>query len=163
MAESNTINDYKALTSTLAKASLQVYWKKEIKIQEVVPSFPKEKRGPAIFMTLTGEAREPILTMEIEELTAKNAAQNLKEKPDNVYLMDENFDKFMWSSDMSVSDYLIKFQQLNFKAKSLQMEILDDGVLAYGLLNSANLTNEQKQPVNTTVHKMDHQVMKDTN
>ena len=95
--------------------------------------------------------------------TAKNAAQNLKEKPDNVYLMDENFDKFMWSSDMSVSDYVIKFQQLNFKAKSLQMEILDDGVLAYRLLDSANLTNEQKQPVNTTVHKMDHQVMKDTN
>ena len=60
-------------------------------------------------MTLTGEAREPILTMEIEELTAKNAAQNLKEKPDHVYLMDENFDKFMWSSDMSVSDYVIKF------------------------------------------------------
>lgn len=68
MAKSNTMNDYKGLTSTLAKASLQVYCKKEIKIWEVVTSIPKEKRGPAIFMTLTGEAREPILTMEKEEL-----------------------------------------------------------------------------------------------
>ena len=40
------------------------------------------------------------------------------------------------------------------------MEILD-GVLAYRLLNSANLTNEQKQLVKATVSKMDYQIMKD--
>ena len=38
------------------------------------------------------------------------------------------------------------------------MEILD-GVLTYRLLNSANLTNVQKQLVNATVSKMD-QIMK---
>ena len=62
----------------------------------------------------------------------------------------------------AVSDYVIKFEQLCFKVKSLQMEILD-GVLAYSLLNSPNLTNEQKQLVNATVNKMDYQVMKGTN
>ena len=40
------------------------------------------------------------------------------------------------------------------------MEILD-GVLAYRLLNSANLTNEQKHLVKGTVSKMDYQIMKD--
>ena len=40
------------------------------------------------------------------------------------------------------------------------MEILD-GVLAYRILNSANLTNEQKQLVKITVSKMDYQIMKD--
>ena len=49
------------------------------------------------------------------------------------------------------------------------MQILD-GVLAYRLLNTANLTNEQKQLVITnkqkqlvkaTVSKMDYQIMKD--
>ena len=61
----------------------------------------------------------------------------------------------------AVSDYVIKFEQLGFKVKSLQMEILD-GVLAYSLLNSPNLTNEQKQLVNATVNKMDYQIMKGT-
>ena len=40
------------------------------------------------------------------------------------------------------------------------MKILD-GVLAYRLLNSANLTNEQKQLVKATISKMDYQIMKD--
>ena len=45
---------------------------------------------------------------------------------------------------MSISDYVIKFEQFYFKAKPFHMEILD-GILAYSFLNSANLTNEQKQ------------------
>ena len=40
------------------------------------------------------------------------------------------------------------------------MEILD-GILAYRLLISANLHNEQKQLVKATVSKMDYQIMKD--
>ena len=61
---------------------------------------------------------------------------------------------------MSISDYVIKFEQLYFKAKSFYMEILD-GVLTYRLFNSANLTNEQKQLVKATVSKIDYQIMKD--
>ena len=61
---------------------------------------------------------------------------------------------------MSTSDYVIKFEQLYFKAKSFYMEILD-GVLTYRLFDSANLTNEQKQLVKATVSKMDYQIMKD--
>ena len=61
---------------------------------------------------------------------------------------------------MSISDYVIKFEQLYFKTKSFHMEILD-GVLAYKLLNSANLTNEQKQLIKATVNKRDYQIMKD--
>ena len=39
------------------------------------------------------------------------------------------------------------------------METLD-GALAYRLLNSAKLTNEQKQLVKATISKMDYQIMK---
>ena len=47
---------------------------------------------------------------------------------------------------MNISGYVIKFEQFYFKAKSFHMEILDC-VLAYRLLNSFNLTKEQKQLV----------------
>ena len=56
-------------------------------------------------------------------------------------------------------DYVIKFEQLYFKAKSFHIKILD-GVLAYRLLSSTNLTNDQKQSVKATVSKMDYQIMK---
>ena len=51
-------------------------------------------------------------------------------------------------------------KQLYLKAKSFHMEI-SDGAMAYRLLNSANLTNEQKQLVKSTVSKIDYQIMKD--
>ena len=58
----NIIKNFKA-PPTLGKDSLYVNWEKEIKIWEAFTSILEEKCAPAIFMTLTGEAREAILTL----------------------------------------------------------------------------------------------------
>ena len=98
---------------------------------------------------------EAILNMDIEKLTKKTGVNNLIVELDKMCLKDESsqackayeiFEKFVRPSVMSISEYVIKFEQLYFKAKPFHMEILD-GVLAYRLVNSANLTNEQKQLV----------------
>ena len=49
-------------------------------------------------------------------------------------------------SNTSISYHTIKFEQLHFKAKSFNTEILD-GVLAYTLIHGANVINEQKKLV----------------
>ena len=106
-------------------------------------------------MTLTEEAREAISNMDIEKLTEKTDANNLMAELDKMYLKDESslayeahetFKKFVRSSGMNISDYVVKFEQLYFKGKSFRMEILDS-VLACRLLNNANLTNEPRQLV----------------
>ena len=60
-------------------------------------------------MTLTGEAREAILNMDIEKLTEKTDANNLMAELDKMYLKDksslayeayETFKKFVRSSGM---------------------------------------------------------------
>ena len=79
----------------------------------------------------------------------------LKDDSSQAYEAYETFEKFIRPSGMSISDYVIKFEQLYFKFESFHMEILD-GFLAYRLLNCANLTNEQKQLVKATVSKMDY-------
>ena len=84
----------------------------------------------------------------------------LKDESSLAYDAYETFEKFVRPSGMSISDYVIKFEHLQFKAKSFHMEKLD-GVLAYRVFNSAYLTNEQKQLVKPTVSKMDYQIMKD--
>ena len=152
MAEGNNIlKDFKA-PPTLGKSTLYNNWKKEIKIWEAFTSIPEEKRAPAIFMALAGEAKEAVLNMDLEKLTAKDGVVNLIDTLDRMYLKDESsqayeayesFEKFVRPSNMTIADYVIKFEQLYFKAKSFDMEILD-GVLAYRLLNSANLTKDQK-------------------
>ena len=90
MAEANNIiKDFKA-SPTLGKDSLYVNWQKEIKIWEAFTSVPKEIRALAIFMTLTGEAREAILNMDIEKLTEKMGVNNLMAGLDKMYLKDES-------------------------------------------------------------------------
>ena len=110
MAEANNIiKDIKA-RPTLRKNSLYVNWKKEIKIWEAFMSVPEEERVLAIFMILTGEAREAILSMDIEKLTEKTGVNSLMAELDKMYLKDESsqaheayetFGKFVWPSGMS--------------------------------------------------------------
>ena len=77
-------------------------------------------------MTSTGEAREAILNMDIERLTEKKTgAYNLMVELDKMYLKDESskayeayesFEKFARLSGMGISEYVIKLEQLYFKA-----------------------------------------------
>ena len=116
-----------------------------------------------------GEAREQILNMDIKKLTEKTSVNNLMVELDKMYLKDESsqayeayetFEKFVRPSGMSISYYVIQLEQLHFKAKSFHMTILD-GVWAYSLFNSTNLTNKLRQLIKATVSKMDYQIMKD--
>ena len=67
---------------------------------------------------------------------------------DQLFLQDETcsayeayatFEKFVHPPNMSISDYIIQFEQSYTKAKSQKMEMLE-GVLTYHLLNIANLS-----------------------
>ena len=89
----NIIREFK-VPPTLGKDSLYVTWKKEIKVWEAFTSVPEEKCAPAIFMTLTGEAREVILNMDIEKLTEKAGVNNLMAELDKMYLKDESLQAY---------------------------------------------------------------------
>ena len=90
MAKGNNIlKDFKA-PPTLGKSTLYNNWKKEIKIWEAFTSIPEEKRAPSIFMTLAGEAKEAVLNMDLEKLTAKDGVVNLIDTLDRMYLKDES-------------------------------------------------------------------------
>ena len=74
--EANVVKDQRA-PSTLRKVTLYANWKKEIRTWEAFTSVPEKKHAPVIFMKLMREARETILNMEIEALTAKTTVKNM--------------------------------------------------------------------------------------
>ena len=74
----------------------------------------------------------------------------LKYEGSQAYEDYETSEKFVRPSGMSISNYVIKFEQSYCKAKSFHTEI-PDGVLAYRLLSGANLPNEKQQLVKATV------------
>ena len=159
MAEANNgIKDFKA-PPTLGKDSLYVNWKKKLKFGRHLHLSPKKTRLCYFHDIDMGKAREEILKMDIKKLTEKTSVNNLMVELDKMYLEDESsqayeayetFEKFVRPSGMSISYYVIQHEQLHFKAKSFHMTILD-GVWAYRLFNSTNLTNKLRQLIKATV------------
>ena len=160
--------DYKAL-SAITKDITYATWKKEISIWQLFTSLEKKKQAPAIFLSLSGQAREAVLELELEKLNDDNGVTNLLEKLDKLYLKDdthsayevyERFETFSRAPSMTVSDYIIEFECLYNKAKQHKIE-LPDGVLAYRFLNSADISSHHKQLVRATLPELSYQSMKD--
>ena len=61
---------------------------------------------------------------------------------------------------MNINDYIIEFAKRNSKLKEHSIE-LPDAVLAYRLLNSANIGTEKEQLARATISKLTYVNMKD--
>ena len=64
-------------------------WKKELGIWQAFTSIDKKNQAPAIFLTLSGQAREAVSELPIEQLTDDNGVKNLLTALDALYLKDE--------------------------------------------------------------------------
>ena len=150
--------DYKA-SPTLSKDITYSNWKRELSIWQAFTSLEKKKQAPAIFLKLSGQARETVLNLDISKIAHDDGVKNLLDCLDELFLKDETcssyeaVEKFVRPAAMSIGDYITQFEQLYNKAKTHKMEILD-GVLAYCLLNSENLSEQHKQLVRATVSEM---------
>ena len=126
-------------------------YKKEIKIWQALTTLDDAKQGPCLYLSLKGKAREAALELDIDAIKGEDGVNLILKRLDELYLEDtmqtaylayQNFETFKRPETMNMKDYLVKFEQLYTKIKDHQM-ILPDGVLAYRVLNSANLSNEQ--------------------
>ena len=156
MTESNT--DYRA-PPTLTKETIYQNWKDEIGIWCAFTGLKEEQRGPAVFFRLQGEARDAIRELGVDKLKEKDGVKTILATLDKMFLKDacvqayeayEAFESFKRPLNMTITDYVLRFETLYRQAKSHKMDI-DDGVLAYRLLNSSGLSHEEKQLVKATL------------
>ena len=61
-------------------------WKKEIKLLKTFTDLDAKKQGPAIRLSLTGEAREAALELSVENLNSDTGVVQLLAKLDELYL-----------------------------------------------------------------------------
>ena len=144
-------------------------WKEEINIWKDFTDIAEEKKGSAVFLSLQGQARETVRqNVSAAVLKTANGLKQVFACLDKIYLKDstcqayeayEEFERFVRPADMKISDYIIKFEQLYNKAKNHQMTV-SDGAVAYRLLNSAGLSENNKQLVRATVSEMKYETMK---
>ena len=127
---------------------------------------PQETRS-SHFSDFTREAREAALEIEIKDLTDDQGVKKLIEKLDSLYLEDinqsayaayESFEMYRRPKDMNMKEFLNSFECLYNKLKVYQME-LPDGVLAYRVLKSANLSEENEKLARATITTLTYKSM----
>lgn len=134
-------------------------WKHEIKVWRSFTNLDKTKLGPALFLSLQGSARDAAHEVSVEDLSKENGIEILLKKLDELYLKDtdnavfeayDRFERYQRPEGMNIIEYINAFERLYQKAKHYKLE-LPDGVLAYRLLRSANLSDTHEQLARATL------------
>ena len=150
-----------------AKFSWKEY-KKEVEVWAMLTNLPKKKQGPALWMSLSGKAKEAIQDMDIDEIKADDGLHTMMAKLDSLFKVDDNqeaylayrtFETFLRPVDMKMQEFVIRFESLNSKIKKHQMT-LPDGVLAYRFLHSANLKEDEMKLCRATIADFTYNDMK---
>ncbi|KAL5252088.1 hypothetical protein ACHWQZ_G015034 [Mnemiopsis leidyi] len=158
-----------------------VSFKKELLLWQDVTSLEEEKRAAMIVLSLPDRAKQVALQIPRGELkngvdrqvdgeTKKiSGVERLTEELDKIYMEDvekeryqayAEFRKFSRGPNMTVHEYLLEFDKREKTLKEYKIE-LPESVLAYELLNSANLSQEQIALARATVDKLDYNSMCD--
>ena len=143
-------------------------WVKEVKLWTICCKLEKKEQGPAIALSLSGTARDAVLEMDIEVLNSDEGVTKLVEKLDGLFLKDENqriyvalkfFEKYQRPLSLSIDEYINYFDLLHNKIKAHNIN-LPDAVIAYRLLESANLDSAKSELVRSTISTLSYKDMK---
>ena len=130
---------------------------------------PKKRQGPALVLSLEGEAQEAALEIPENDIASENGVDFIINRLNRLYKKDstitkyqalEAFETFRRPCDMSIQSFLNEFEKRLYKAKSYCTEMSED-ILPYRLLKSANLSNEHKQLIKATLPELQYDSMKD--
>ena len=143
-------------------------YRTEVEMWSELTKLVPEKKGPALCISLTGKAKEIVQDMPMETVKAADGLDKMIDELEKVFKTDDNqaaylayqeFENFRRPSDMSLQDFVVKFETLNSSIKRHQMT-LPDGVLAYRFLHSANLQPEEINLCRATIGEFKYDEMK---
>ena len=143
-------------------------WKNELEIWQLVTDLEKKKQALAVTLSLTGKAREAALNIKAEDLNSDEGMNTLIETLDKLFLQEtidsaydayKNFDGFRKPGNMNIHDYIVEFDQRYQKSVKHKMT-LPDAVLAFKLLDNANLSNHERQLALTACTDLSYDKMK---
>lgn len=143
-------------------------WKKTLGIWQLVTSLEKSKQGPAIFLSLDSEAQEAILELPQDQIACSEGVKNILTKLDNLYKKDktqsafealEDFEGLKRTEGQSIKDFCNQFDLAYNKAKTYGTTLSTD-VLAFRLMKSANLKEDQEDLVKATIGELNFDNMK---
>ena len=143
-------------------------WLREIEIWQCVTDIEEKKQGPVMYLSLPDKIRKSCNDISVSDLNKDNGLNTLITKIKTLYAKDINalaymaydqFENFKRPDEMTIVDYINEFERLNNKIRQFDM-VLPTGVLAYKVLNNANISSEKKQLIRATVVSLTYENMK---
>ncbi len=144
-------------------------WKKDIEIWVILTELDKKKQALAIHLSLSGKSCEISSELLVSVLNSDDGVAKLLERLDKAFLLDKNhrafiayqkFERFRQPKEMSIQNYITKFEGLYFKFKQHNMN-LPDAVLAFRLLESCSLKDLHFQLAMSTIGDITFDNMKE--
>ena len=144
-------------------------YKKELEMWKSCTRLEPKQQGPAFYILLKGKAKEIVKNIPSAEITANNGLDRMlaeldklyeKDKSQNQYLTYKSFLDFRRSDDMSMKDYIAKFEVLTAKLKAKDF-VMPDSALAYHLLEFAKLEDDAMKLIKATISELKYDTMKD--
>ena len=142
-------------------------WRKEVKLWAICSKIDKKELAPALALSLEGRARQAALELDIEELNKDNGLEVLLKQLDGLYLKDINqrtyavyseFEKYKRPAGTNINDFVNDFERKYNKVQAKEIT-LPDSVLAYRLLDSANLPQNKVELVMATLPELKYKDM----
>ena len=150
----------------LSKSKTYDDWIKLLSIWLKFTSLESEKQGPAIVLTLEGEAQDAVLELHTDMISGTGGVSKIIERLTKIYKKDElsqkynaleAFETYKRKGNTSIRDFLTEFEKSLHKTRTYGT-IMSDDLLAYHLLKAANLTT--RQLVKATITKLNYEIVK---
>ena len=143
-------------------------WRLDIDLWNEFTSYDKTRRATAFLLELSeGSVKNHVRSLGKEVLTAEDGLKKVIDRLDTIYREDSShmayrvycrFEKFERPESMNLQAFVSEFAKLYEDLKKHKME-LPDAVLAYRILNSANLSSEKVDLALATVKKFTYTEM----
>ena len=136
-------------------------WKLEVAIWQayVEGKLDATKQGPALFLSLTGDARKAALKVQLTDMKKATGVDIilaeldkffLKDKDRSAFLAYDKFTKYCRLDGMAVKDFLLKFELLRNSCITHGIDI-PDKIVAHQMLQSANFHADKRELIITTI------------
>ena len=144
-------------------------WKQDLEIWQMFTDLDKKRQGPAVYLCLSGKARECVRDIQKEELGANDGVDKIVAKLDTLFEKDKDtqtflafneFYEYRRSSGVNIVEFLVHYEHLYNKLEKFGNKF-EEGVQACFLLKAANLSEENERLARATCGAMTYAKMRD--
>lgn len=143
-------------------------WKTDVEIWCKLTDIPKKKQALAIHLSLCGRARIASSEIPVSDLEVEEGVDAILKKLDGLFLVDKGRRQFEAFRDLfnlrrpsqgNVREFMSEFEHTYFKFTKQGMS-LPDSVMAFMLLASCSLSDQEQQLVMSGISEVTFQNMK---